>query len=1114
MENRGTLHWIKELFEKRYQLRFDSPINENEYITEYFNFEHGLALRIHKTKRVLLISGDHDFEKPILNYGGYDKFTLLLVFPFLPEDDHVKMVNNLKKTSGYGKVILFDLPELLDEAEKLKVDYRKHLENFPFQDDLKILNSGDKSDYFQLKSYLNKEENNPPPSRKRKAKDIDDKPNAQKKRREKKTTRDTSEPVTISKELLAYNYYFAQIPWGTNRSLLDRFIYENIWETETGFSKYANLVQEGNVLLGIIPVFNNKAKSSQFRVLLLGYVYKNEENSKKLGVIWKRIATSPFLAKEIADNTNLSLGEISKHNLIPLLQKLSPELDSPLEKIIAELKERANKLLEQENVKKETENKSESEEVEDVDEELQENITRLAGIQSDSDDGTDYLGIEEDVTAFARVMSAKSFNPPLAIGLLGKWGSGKSFFMRKLQERIQELSSSPDQEMYCKGIAHVHFNVWSYMDSNLWASIVTKIFEGLNLYIKNEEIDDEEKRLIQEEIAKKLSMTNQEVYALEIEKEKAHDKVKALKQKKNGISTNLKKRINQIKNGSLSDVLKTVDESFQVTHKIEAALKENESFVKTSDQLKSIVPEEYWKNPDDLYNRFQSKRFSNLFRQFFSKETWKRNWIWLLITLLILGVPTVLQLLSVKIGSINFTLPHTLGVAMSFVGTAVVGIRKSFKQLSPIVAALWKIKQDYTQQKEAAIFQFQQEEKALQIEIKNYQVQIENINDRIEQSEEIAKNLEFRITKTLSTETLFQFIEKRASSEDYKKHLGIVSIIRKDFEILSNLFKGSIEEQGEDAINLNDRFQNPLDRIVLYIDDLDRCDEQRVVEVLEAVNLLMAFPLFIVVVGVDPRWVKNALNKKYKLQFTNKEEEELKISPSNYLEKIFQIPFHLKSAEDKAVKSMLRALAEARQKEIPIEEVSNTSADKFETQLVLTEEEPKLNVSVTPETTVNSNTPESIPIENRVLPKPPKIVNERIELLKFADNELDFIESMSVVLGNNPRAIKRFVNIYRVIKAHEVFKYSSETADEEILAVLFMIALPLGNFKQLVGSFKQYVLGNENTTLATYFESSVTEYDSLKDQLYEKLKPNYQNLLGIDRDTFLHQYHFIKRFSF
>ena len=54
-----------------------------------------------------------------------------------------------------------------------------------------------------------------------------------------------------------------------------------------------------------------------------------------------------------------------------------------------------------------------------------------------------------------------------------------------------------------------------------------------------------------------------------------------------------------------------------------------------------------------------------------------------------------------------------------------------------------------------------------------------------------------------------------------------------------------------------------IDRIVVYIDDLDRCPPDRVVQVLEAVQLLLAVPLFVVVVAVDPRWLLRSLTVHY-----------------------------------------------------------------------------------------------------------------------------------------------------------------------------------------------------------------------------------------------------------
>lgn len=66
--------------------------------------------------------------------------------------------------------------------------------------------------------------------------------------------------------------------------------------------------------------------------------------------------------------------------------------------------------------------------------------------------------------------------------------------------------------------------------------------------------------------------------------------------------------------------------------------------------------------------------------------------------------------------------------------------------------------------------------------------------------------------------------------------------------------KGVGEEAAGEAVDTGSS-PKPVERIVLYIDDLDRCPPKRVVEVLEAVHLLLAFPLFVVVVGVDVRWV-------------------------------------------------------------------------------------------------------------------------------------------------------------------------------------------------------------------------------------------------------------------
>ena len=307
--------------------------------------------------------------------------------------------------------------------------------------------------------------------------------------------------------------------------------------------------------------------------------------------------------------------------------------------------------------------------------------------------------------------------------------------------------------------------------------------------------------------------------------------------------------------------------------------------------------------------------------------------------------------------------------------------------------------------------------------------------------------MEFRIKNTLSTEALYSFIEKRSESKDYKDQLGIISIIRKDFEVLNELFKEHAVELSkitvEDSQKFKTYFEKPLERIILYIDDLDRCPEERVVEVLEAVNLLMAFPLFVVVVGVDPRWVKNALIKRHQLQFTKTMDEvgiEL-ISPSDYLEKIFQIPFTLKEADDKSVKNMLASLSGISSEKIKeqksLEKVANNQEEIQEANL-----EPKQEVQPS----------QKLPTK--------KEMQQLAEILTLTDEESELIQSMSLIIGSSPRGIKRFVNIYKIIKAHDDFP--TKISKERMQGILFLLALPIGDFKKLYLDFMDYLLDDLN----------------------------------------------------
>jgi KAP family P-loop domain len=160
---------------------------------------------------------------------------------------------------------------------------------------------------------------------------------------------------------------------------------------------------------------------------------------------------------------------------------------------------------------------------------------------------------------------------------------------------------------------------------------------------------------------------------------------------------------------------------------------------------------------------------------------------------------------------------------------------------------------------------------------------------------------------------LYQFIAERAASNDYRNQLGVVSLVRRDFTELVNLMS---EWRSTHTTSEHDEELKPIDRIVLYIDDLDRCDPEQVVNVLQAVHLLLAMPLFLVVVGVDPRWLLRALRTRYQgilgagaVEETDESLGFAESTPQNYLEKIFQVPFVLPEMNSAGFAQLIRSTA-------------------------------------------------------------------------------------------------------------------------------------------------------------------------------------------------------------
>ncbi len=81
-------------------------------------------------------------------------------------------------------------------------------------------------------------------------------------------------------------------------------------------------------------------------------------------------------------------------------------------------------------------------------------------------------------------------------------------------------------------------------------------------------------------------------------------------------------------------------------------------------------------------------------------------------------------------------------------------------------------------------------------------------------------------------------------------------------------------------------------RVVIFIDDLDRCTPDKIAEVLEALKLFATTRGCIYVLGVDYQVVARAIQVKYK-EFSSPHSEHTPVDGMRYLEKIIQLPFLL-----------------------------------------------------------------------------------------------------------------------------------------------------------------------------------------------------------------------------
>ena len=541
---------------------------------------------------------------------------------------------------------------------------------------------------------------------------------------------------------------------------------------------------------------------------------------------------------------------------------------------------------------------------------VQADLDGLPAFHADAASGVDLLGIRHDVDAFARLISSRRIDPPLSIGLFGDWGAGKSFFMEKLRERIDaysELARSreePQREIaFYKHVVQVEYNAWHFAGGNLWASIMTHLFEVL---LRRGAEEEDELVVRRRQVVDMLDSLKREAEVLEGEVDTARAKLDLAEQ-------NLARQEEELEL-TAADLLRLArevtaeevelpPETVAELDRTLGELKEGRTAVtNTAAEVRSVL-----ESGRDLVGR--GNRLLSAVNHASDRE--RRR---LLLAALLVGLPLVIAVVVpplVKLFPLDSWAQDLVGTVTAVTGMIGAGVTWARRQIawadgfvSKAEGGLEKIRARIAEKKAER----EREHAACVQRLQDKKMALATARTNL-------SSMQRELAQLTYTRTIDDIVRERAESDDYRKHLGLAALVREDFERLSDAIqKQNRELEREDATLADELAEErvPINRIVLYIDDLDRCSPEKVVEVLQAVHLLLAFPLFVVVVGVDARWVARSLETHYQgLLGSTDEDGEQRATPHDYLEKIFQIPLWLRPLDSGGRLAMIDSLTAA-----------------------------------------------------------------------------------------------------------------------------------------------------------------------------------------------------------
>jgi predicted KAP-like P-loop ATPase len=583
---------------------------------------------------------------------------------------------------------------------------------------------------------------------------------------------------------------------------------------------------------------------------------------------------------------------------------------------------------------------------------------------NDLSEGDDRLKVKEEMDALADTLLLAETGTPLAVGILGGWGSGKSFAMRMLYERMAEIRSMAASDDYVGHPYLIDFDAWTFTKSNLWSSLMQTIFLELNRQLEREETLAtglgahalEEVRAIYSGTKTQLSDSNAASEVLwqqlqehrSVERKKLEKQEKLLEEKHAELETKHKEIINTVDNAIQKDIKDAV-----------------------------------WKPLADVLSKPFGKSWKAFFfgrkveheeRVPYAFRSWAEFSAFALFALAAILVPVLVQRFQ------EFQYP---GILLA-IGSSVIGMLRTFDRWK---AEVYESREEIKKSRDARLKEKLEERKNIFNDIEN---EIKTLEVKVSEARRLAG-----VTATF--DSLLELCQARLRQADYENELGLMHRVKLDLDEMDWALK---KAQNQSSDNLPDIFPRGKPRIVLFIDDLDRCPPERVVEVLEATQLLLKTKLFVVVLAMDIRYVTRALEKAYAGILAREGDP----SGLDYIEKIIQIPYQVRPVAPEVVgdyiSSMMTVRLDIPQRLDTASNVARTSEERA------TSESNEVN---------NSELKVGTSVKPKKARKPRTLVTLS-QVVTFSKDEYDFLVLCCQQVNLTPRAIKRLINVYKLLK--------------------------------------------------------------------------------------------------